>query len=72
MAGQIDSRILALMNAGLLSSDEENAALGANEDVRWNTLGTQLCTQLCTLGPVYTVCMYVCMWVCGYSPSPVP
>ena len=69
MAGQIDSRILALMNAGLLSSDEENAALGANEDVRWNPLGTQLGTQLCTLGPVYTVCgcvfMYVSMYVCG-------
>ena len=54
MAGLIDSRILALMNAGLLSSDEENAALGANEDVRWDPtrhsrLYTQLCTPPCTL-----------------------
>ena len=53
MAGLIDSRILALMNAGLLSSDEENAALGANEDVRWDParhsrLYTQLCTPPCT------------------------
>ena len=69
MAGLIDSRILALMNAGLLSSDEENAALGANEDVRWDpTRHSRLYTQLCT-PPCTPLCTLLCTLL---SPIPNP